>query len=92
MEPFLTIIDSCKLLTSVANSLDPLSLNYDFQRTEEGCSNVNSLVAFVDGGRALFVFIPNQKCNHDSNETILETQHTGKSLKDAIKDEYQCCC
>ena len=24
------------------------------------------------GGGALFVFSPNQKCNHDSNETILE--------------------
>ena len=44
MEPFETIIDSWKLLTSVANSLDVPCLNYDFQRTEEGCSNVNSLV------------------------------------------------
>ena len=34
---------------------------------------MNSLVVFVDGGRHNFVFIPNQKCNHDSNETILET-------------------
>ena len=34
---------------------------------------MNSLVEYVDDGRPLFVFIPNPKCNHDSNETILET-------------------
>ena len=71
-EPVVAIIDSWNLLTSDANSLDPPWLNYGFQRTEESCSNVNSLVVFVDGGRSLFVFSPNQKCNHDSNETILE--------------------
>ena len=73
MEPFVTTFDNWKLLTSVASSLDPPWLNYDFQRTEEGCSNVYSLVEYVDDGRPLFVFIPNTKCKHDSNETILET-------------------
>ena len=34
---------------------------------------MNSLVEYVDDGRRLFVFIPNPKYNHDSNETILET-------------------
>ena len=34
---------------------------------------MNSLVEYVDDERPLFVFIPNPKCNHDSNETILET-------------------
>ena len=29
------------------------------------------LVQYVDNGESLFVFIPNPKCNHDSNETIL---------------------
>ena len=33
---------------------------------------MNSLVKYVDDGRPIFVFIPNPKCNHDSNETILE--------------------
>ena len=73
MELFVTIVNSWKLLTCVASSLDPPWLNYDFQRTEEGCSNVNSLVVCVDGGRPLFVFTPNTKCNQDFNETILET-------------------
>ena len=73
MELFVTIADSWKLLTSIANSLDPPLPNYDFHRTEDSCSNVNSLVAYVDGGRPLFVFIPNLKCNQDFNESILET-------------------
>ena len=34
---------------------------------------MNSLVEYVDDGRPLFVFIPNLKCNPDSNKTILET-------------------
>ena len=34
---------------------------------------MDSLVEYVDDGRPLFVFVPNPKCNHDSNETILET-------------------
>ena len=73
IELFVIIVDSWKLLTSVSSSLDPPWLNYDFQRTEEGCSNVNSLVEYVDDGKPFFVFIPNPKCNRDSNETILET-------------------
>ena len=73
MEPFLTIIDSWKLLTSVVSSLDPSWLHYDSQRTEECCSNVNSLVVYVNGGRPIFVFVSNPKCNQDFNETILET-------------------
>ena len=73
MEPFVTIFDNWKLLTSVASSLGPPWLNYDFQRTEEGCSNVGSLVEYVDDGRPIFVFTPNPKCKHDPNETILET-------------------
>ena len=47
-------------------------MNYDFKRTEEGCSNVNFLLVCLDGGRPFFVFIPNTKCNQDFNETILE--------------------
>ena len=72
LELFVTIFDNWKLLTSIASSLNPPRLNYDIQRTGEGCSNVNSLVKYVDDGRPIFVFIPNPKCNHDSNETILE--------------------
>ena len=45
---FVIIADSWKLLTSISSSLDPPWLNYDFQRTEEGCSNVNSVVVYVD--------------------------------------------
>ena len=71
MELFVIIVNY--LLTLVASSLDPPWLNYDFQRTEEGCSNVNYLVVYVDGGRTLLVLIPNTKRNHDFNETILET-------------------
>ena len=43
MELFVTIVNSWKLLTSVASSLDPPWLTYDFQRTEEDYSNVTSL-------------------------------------------------
>ena len=79
---FIIIVDSWKLLTSVSSSLDPPWLNYDIQRTEEGCSNVNSVVVYVDGERPLFVFIPNPKCNQDFNETILETlSMSEKALK-----------
>ena len=82
MELFVTIVDSWNLLTSIANSLDLPLPNYDFHRTEDSCSNVNSLVAYVDGGRPLFVFIPNLKCNQDFNESILETlSMSEKSLK-----------
>ena len=36
----------------------------------------------MDDGRPLFVFIRNPKCNHDSNETILETlSMSEKALK-----------
>ena len=73
MELFATIVDSWKLLTSVLSSLDTPLLNYDFQRTKEDCSNVASLVVYVDGGRLLFAFIPKLKCNQDFNETILGT-------------------
>ena len=34
---------------------------------------MDSLVEHVDDGRPIFVFIPNPKCKHDPNETILET-------------------
>ena len=82
IELFVIIVDSWKLLTSVSSSLDPPWLNYDIQRTEEGCSNVNSVVVYVDGERPLFVFIPNPKCNQDFNETILETlSMSEKALK-----------
>ena len=82
MEPFVTIFDSWKLLTSVASSQDPFWLNYGFQRTEEGCSNVNSLVEYVDNEIPIFVFVSSPKCNHDSNETILETiSMSEKALK-----------
>ena len=83
MEPFATMFDNWKLLTSVARSLVPPWLSYDFQLwTEEGCSNVNSLVEYVDDRRSLFVFIPNTKCNHDSSEPILETlSMSEKALK-----------
>ena len=69
MESFVKIFDNLKMLTSAASSLDPPRLNYDFQRTKDRCSNENSLVEYVDDKRSLFVFIPNPKCNHDSDET-----------------------
>ena len=65
-----TIVDSWNLLTSIASSVDPPLLNYDFQKTEEGYSDVASLVECADGGRHLFVFIPNPKPNEYFNETI----------------------
>ena len=34
---------------------------------------MDSLVEYVDDGRPIFVVIPNPKCKHDPNETILET-------------------
>ena len=43
---------------------------------------MNCLVEYVDDGRPLFVFIPNPQCNHDSNETMLETFRVSeKALK-----------
>ena len=83
IELFVIIVDSWKLLTSVSSSLDPSSLNYDIQRTEEGCSNVNSVVVYMDGESPLFVFIPNPKCDQDFNETILKILSI--SEKDTIK-------
>ena len=39
-------------------------------------------MGYVDDGRPIFVFIPNPKCNHDSNETILKTlSMSEKALK-----------
>ena len=82
IELFVIIVDSWKLLTSVSSSLDPPWLNYDIQRTEEGCSNFNSVMVYVDGERPFFVFIPNPKCNQHFDETILETHSMSeKDLK-----------
>ena len=82
IELFVIIVDSWKLLTPVSSSLDLPWLNYYIQRTEEDCSNVNSVVVYVDGERPLFVFISNPKCNQDFNETILETlSMSEKALK-----------
>ena len=82
IELFVIIVDSWKLLTSVSSSPDSPWLNYNFQRTVEGYSNVNSLVVYVDGERPLLVFILNTKCNQDFNETILETlRMSEKALK-----------
>ena len=40
----------------------------------------------MDDGRPLFIFIPNPKCNHDSNETILKTlSMSEKALKVLLK-------
>ena len=73
MELFVTIIDSQKLFTSFASSLDPSCIYFDSQRTEECCSNVNSLVVYVNGGRSIFVFVSDPNFNQDFNGTILET-------------------
>ena len=80
MKFFVTIFHGWKLLTSAASSLDPRWLDYDFHRTAEGCSDVNSLVVCVDGGRPNFVFIPNTKCSQDFNETALEALSMPESL------------
>ena len=40
------------------------------------------MVAYVDGDRPLFVFIPNPKYNQDFNDTISETL---RMLKKALK-------
>ena len=60
MELFVTRFYSWTLLTSVASSLDPYLLDYNFQGTEEGCSDMNSLVVRVDGGRPNFVSFQTQ--------------------------------
>ena len=95
MELFVTIFVNWKLLTSAASSLDPQWLIYHFQRTEEGCLNMNSLVVCMDGGRPLFLFIPNTKCKQDFNKTFLETlsmpEKTLKMLLN-ISDKFQSCC
>ena len=78
MELFVKIVYSGNLLTSVSSSVDPTWLNYDFQITEEGCSNVNSLVVYVGAERPLFFFILNPKCNPDFNKTILENLSMSK--------------
>ena len=48
MELFVTRVDSSNLLISVTSNLDPLFLNYDFQITEEECSNAASVVVCVE--------------------------------------------
>ena len=90
MEFFVTIMVNWKLLTSVGSSLDPSWLYYDFQKTEECCSNVNSLVVYVNGGRPLFVFVSNPKCNQDFNETILETLNMPEKVLKMLT--CQCWC
>ena len=43
---------------------------------------MNSLVEYVDNEIPIFVFVSSPKCNHDSNETILETiSMSEKALK-----------
>ena len=82
IELLVIIVDSWKLLTSVSSGPDPPWLNYGIQKTEKGCSNVSSVVVYLDGERPLFVFIPNPKCNQDFNEFILETlSMSEKALK-----------
>ena len=78
IELFVVTVDSWKLLTSTSSSLDLPRLNYDIQRSEEGCSNVNFVVTYVDGERPLSLFILNPNCNQDFNETILETLSMSK--------------
>ena len=47
---------------------------------------VASLVVYVDGGRPLFVFIPNPKCNQNFNETISKAlSMSKKALKMLLK-------
>ena len=60
-------------MISLSSILDPPWPSYDIQRTEEDCSNVNSVVVYVDGELTLFAFISNQSCNRNFNETVLET-------------------
>ena len=82
MELFVKRVEGWELLTSVPSSLDPPCINYDFQRSEEDCPNINYQVVYVNGQRPLFIFIPNPKCNQDFNETILETlSMSEKALK-----------
>ena len=73
IEISVTIVDRWNLLISLSSILDPPWPSYDIQRTEEDCSNVNSVVVYVDGEWPLFVFISNQSCNRNFNETVLET-------------------
>ena len=74
-----------KLLASVASSLDPPLLNYYFQRTEEDCSNVASLVIYVDDGRPLLFLIQSQNVIRISMKVFRNSQQAGKSLKDTMK-------
>ena len=70
MELFVATVNSWKLLTDIASSLDQPLLNRDFQRAEKGCTNVASLAVYVDVGRPLFVSIANPKWNQGFNATI----------------------
>ena len=70
MELFVATVNSWKLLTDIASSLDQPLLDRDFQRAEKGCSNVASLVVYVDVGKPLFVSIANPKWNQGFNATI----------------------
>ena len=73
IELFVTIIDSWKLSISVSSSLNPPWIYYHIQRTEKGCSNVNSVVVYVNSERPHIGLILNQKFNQDFNENILKT-------------------
>ena len=60
MKLFVTIVGSWKLLTSIAKSLDLSLENFDFQRTEEGCPNVTSLVVCMDSIDPFLVLLQTQ--------------------------------
>ena len=60
MKLFVTIVGSWKQLTSIAESLDLSLENFDFQRTEEGCPNVTSLVVRMDSRDPFLVLFQTQ--------------------------------
>ena len=57
LEQYLTA-ESCQLQLQVVWIMR--WLNYDFQRTEEHCSDVSSLVVRVDDGRPIFILFQTQ--------------------------------
>ena len=56
MELFVTIIDNWKLLDSVSDSLDPIWLNYSFQRTEDAQMLIPCLYMWMARDPFLFLF------------------------------------
>ena len=90
MKLFVTTVNSWKLLTSVACSLDPPLLNYDFQKTGEGCSNLFFLLVYVDGGRAFFQWNYRNWCRNPAPVWLDRENYNSALYLVTLSEENDC--